>query len=166
QAIYEGTPANLTITFGGDGPWTLTYADSVRSYSVATAVSPFVAEVRPARTTTYRITTLSNSCGSGPSSGTATVSVLTLLSVDDNPLDPLVMAYPTPTPHTLTVELDLALTRDPAELSLINRRGQAVLQRTTRSRRTEIDLSTQPSGLYILRIQVGDRHTVRKVVKL
>ena len=166
QTIYEGTPANLTIAFGGDGPWTLTYADSVRSYSVATAVSPFVAEVRPARTTTYRITTLSNSCGSGPSSGTATVSVLTLLSVDDNPLDPLVMAYPTPTPHTLTVELDLALTRDPAELSLINRRGQAVLQRTTRSRRTEIDLSTQPSGLYILRIQVGDRHTVRKVVKL
>lgn len=166
QAIYEGTPASLTITFGGDGPWMLTYADSVRSYSVATAVSPYVAEVRPARTTTYRITTLTNSCGTGPMSGTATVSVLVPLGVDDHSLDPLVAAYPVPTNGELTVELDLPLTRDPAELSLINGQGRSVLQHTTRSRRTNLDLSTQPNGLYILRVQVGDRHTIRKVMKL
>ena len=166
QSVYEGTPANLTIAFGGDGPWALTYADSVRSYSVTTAVSPYIAEVRPARTTTYRITALTNSCGSGPASGTATVSVLPLLGIDDNPLDPLVTVYPVPTSHTLTVELDLPLTHDPAKLSLLNMRGQSVLQYTTRSRQTELDLSTQPNGLYILRIQVGDRHTVRKVMKL
>lgn len=166
QAIYEGTPANLTIAFGGDGPWTLTYADSVRSYSVATAVNPYVAEVRPARTTTYRITTLTNSCGTGPMSGTATVSILPLLGVDDHSLDPLVTSYPVPTSSVLVVELDLPLTRDPAELSLTNGQGRSVLRQTTRSHRTNLDLSAQPSGLYILRIQVGDRHTVRKVVKL
>ena len=166
QSVYEGTPANLTITFGGDSPWTLTYADSVRSYSVLTSISPYVAEVRPARTTTYRITSLQNSCGSGPMSGTATVTVLPLLGVQDNTLDPLVSAYPVPAGRALTVELDLPLTHDPAVLSLINLQGQPVLQQTTRSRRTELDLSTQPNGLYILRIQVGDRHTVRKVIKL
>lgn len=166
QSIYEGTPANLTITFGGDGPWALTYADSVRSYSVVTAVNPFVAEVRPARTITYRITSLTNSCGTGPMSGTANVSVLPLLGVDDNSLDPLVTAYPVPTGRSLTVELDLPLTRNPAELSLMDMQGRPVLQHTTRSRRTELDLSAQPSGFYILRIRVGDRHTVRKVIKL
>lgn len=166
QTIYEGTPANLTIAFGGDGPWILTYADSVRSYSVTTAVSPYVAEVRPARTTTYRITTLTNSCGTGPTSGTATVSILPLLGVDDHSLDPLVKAYPVPTSSGLVVELDLPLTRDPAELSLTNGQGRSVLQQTTRSRRTNLDLSGQPNGLYFLRIQVGDRHTVRKVIKL
>ena len=166
QAVYEGAPASLTITFVGDGPWALTYADSVRSYSVTTAVSPYVAEVRPARTTTYRITVVTNSCGSGPASGTAIVSVLPLLGIDDNLLDPLVTVYPVPTSHLLTVELDLPLIRDPAKLSLLNMQGQSVLQHTTRSHRTELDLSTQPNGLYILRIQIGDRHTVRKVMKL
>lgn len=166
QAIYEGTPANLTIAFGGDGPWTVTYADSVRSYSVVATANPYVAEVRPSRTTTYRITSVTNSCGTGSRSGTATVSVLPLLGVDDNSLDPLVTVYPVPTSRLLLVELDLPLLRDPLQLSLTTMQGQSVLQHTTRSRRTELDLSAQPTGLYILRIQVGDRYTVRKVVKL
>ncbi|MBC3785410.1 T9SS type A sorting domain-containing protein [Spirosoma utsteinense] len=165
QTIFEGTPANLTIAFGGDGPWTVAYADSIRSYSTTTTVSPYVAEVRPSRTTTYRLTTVSNNCGTGPLSGTATVMVAPLLSVEDNSLDPLVTAYPVPTSSILTVELDLPLTRDPAQLSLINMQGQSVVQHTTRNRRTELDLSTQANGFYILRIQVGDRYTMRKVVK-
>jgi len=166
QAIYEGSPVSITIAFGGDGPWALTYADSVRSYSVATAVSPYVAEVRPARTTTYRITALTNSCGSGVRSGVATVSVLPLLGVEDNSLDPLVTAYPVPTSRMLTVELDLPLNRDPAELSLTTMQGRPVLRHTTRTRRTQLDLSAQPDGLYLLRIRVGDRYTVRKIMKL
>ncbi|GAB3640692.1 Ig-like domain-containing protein [Spirosoma arcticum] len=166
QAIYEGTPANLTIAFGGDGPWTVTYADSIRSYSAVTTVNPYVAEIRPARTTTYRITSVTNSCGTGPRSGTATVSVLPLLGVEDNSLDPLVTVYPIPTSTVLTVELDLPLLRDPAEISLLTMQGRSVLQHSTRSRRTDLDLSAQPNGLYILRIQVGDRYTVRKVIKL
>jgi hypothetical protein len=166
QAIYEGTPANLTIAFGGDGPWTVTYADSVRSYSAVTTVNPYVAEIRPARTTSYRITNVTNSCGSGARSGTATVSVLPLLGVEDNSLDPLVTVHPVPTSSVLTVELDLPLLRDPAEISLLTMQGRSVLQHSTRSRQTELDLSAQPNGLYILRIQVGDRYTVRKIVKL
>ena len=75
-------------------------------------------------------------------------------------------AHPVPTSRVLVVELDLPLLRDPAELSLTNMQGRSVLQHITRSRRTELDLSAQPNGLYVLRIQVGDRRTVRKVVKL
>jgi hypothetical protein len=40
-----------------------------------------------------------------------------------------------------------------------------VLLHTTRNQHTELDMTTQPTGLYFLRIQVGDRHTVRKVLK-
>jgi len=165
QSIYEGTPANLTLTLGGDGPWSVVYADSIRSYSTTSSVSPLVVEARPARTTTYRLTSVSNNCGTGAVSGTARVTVLPLLALDDNPLDPLVKAYPVPTGPTLTVELDLPLTRNPAVLSLTDLRGRPVLQTTTRTRRTELDMSSQPSGLYILRIQVGDRQTVRKLLK-
>ncbi len=165
QNIYEGTPANLTITFGGEGPWNIAYADSARSYTATALTSPFVVEARPGRTTTYRLTSLTNSCGTGPISGTATITVLPLLGVDDNSLDPLVKAYPTPTETTLMVELNMPLTRDPAILSLMDLQGQPILQQTTRNRLNELNLTSQPSGIYLLRIQVGDRQTVRKVLK-
>ena len=165
QNIYEGFPANLTLTFGGEGPWTVTYADSVRSYSATATASPYAVEVRPSRSTTYRLVSVTNGCGGGPVSGTATVTVLPLLGVDDNPLDPLVKTYPVPTTSTLTVELDLPLTRDPATLSLTDMNGRPVLQQTTRNRKQVLDLTAQPTGLYLLHIQVGDRQTVRKVLK-
>ena len=165
QNIYEGYPASLTLTFGGESPWTVTYADSIRSYSAVATTSPYPVEVRPSRTTTYTLLSVSNGCGSGPVSGTATVSVLPLLGVVDNRLDPLVKTYPTPTTSALTIELDLPLTRDPAILVLTDFSGRTVLQQTTRNRKQEFDLTTQPAGLYLLHIQVGDRQTVRKVLK-
>ncbi|SFE02934.1 T9SS type A sorting domain-containing protein [Spirosoma endophyticum] len=165
QKIYEGYPGSLTFTFGGDGPWTVTYADSVQSYSAVATASPYPAEVRPTRTTTYRLTSVANGCGTGTISGTAIITVLPLLGVDDNSLDPLVKTYPVPTTSILTVEVDLPLTRDPATLSLTTMSGRPVLQQTTRNKRHELDLTAQPSGLYLLHIQVGDRQTTRKVMK-
>ena len=165
QTIYEGVPANLTLTFAGDGPWTATYADSLRTYPVTTTTNPYSAEVRPTRTTTYRLVSISNSCGNGPVSGTATITVSPLLAVDDNPLDPLVKTYPIPTTTTLRIELNLPLTREPATLSLTDVSGRPISQHTTRNQQNELDLTAQPSGLYFLRIQVGDRQTVRKVLK-
>ncbi|WP_080059461.1 Ig-like domain-containing protein [Spirosoma aerolatum] len=165
QNIYEGSPANLTLTFGGDGPWTATYADSLKNYSLTTSTNPLLVEVRPTRNTTYQLTKVTNFCGSGPVSGTATITILPLLGVEDNPLDPLVKTYPVPTETRLTVELDLPLTQNPAILSLIDANGQPILQQTTRAKVNELNLSSQPNGLYFLRIQVGDRQTVRKVLK-
>ncbi|QHV95485.1 Ig-like domain-containing protein [Spirosoma endbachense] len=165
QTINVGTPANLTISFGGDGPWTVTYADSVRSFSATTTTNPYIAEVRPARTTTYKLNNVSNTCGSGTISGTATILVQTVLGVEDTSLDPLVRVYPVPTATTLTIDIDVSLTRDPAELSLTDLRGRPIHQLTTRSRQTELDLSSQPAGVYLLRIQIGDRQSVRKVLK-
>lgn len=166
QRIYEGTPANLTFAFGGDGPWTVVYADSLRSYSATSATSPLIIEARPARNTTYQLTSVTNFCGSGPLSGSATITILPLLSVEDDPLGPLVNAYPVPTTTILTVDIDMALTRDPAILLLTDMSGRLMLERTTRNRRNDIDLSSQPNGLYLLRIQIGNSQTVRKVVKL
>ncbi|CCH56390.1 hypothetical protein BN8_05722 [Fibrisoma limi BUZ 3] len=166
QSIYEGSPANLTVTFDGDGPWTIAYADSARTVNLPPVNSnPYLLEVRPTRTTTYRITSVSNNCGSGPVSGTATVTVQPLLAVEDDPLESLVKVYPVPTGTTLTVMVDLALNRQPAVLTLTDLRGRSVLQQTTRTRQTDLDLTSQPTGAYLLRIQVGDRQTVRKILK-
>lgn len=165
QNIYEGIPANLTLTFGGDGPWNVIYADSLRSYPLTAPTSPYVVEARPARTTTYRLTSVSNSCGTGVLAGTAVVSVVPLLGIDDNSLDPLVKAYPVPTETILILELNLPLTHDPAVVTLTDLSGKPILQQTTRNQRNELNLVSHPSGLYLMRIQVGDRQTVRKIMK-
>jgi hypothetical protein len=166
QTVYEGSPANLTIALGGDGPWTLTYADSLRTYSATATTNPYVAEARPSRTTTYQLTAVTNVCGTGTTSGTALVTVLPLLAVEDTSLDPVVKAYPIPTSAVVTIELDLLLTREPAILSVTTLSGRPVQRQVTRSQRNELDMSSQPAGTYLLRIQVGDRQTIKKVVKL
>lgn len=165
QTIYESTPVNLSLTLGGDGPWSIVYSDSLRSYSATATSNPYLLEARPTRTTTYRLTSVNNVCGSGPVSGLATVIVIPLLGVVDDPLDPLVKTYPVPAATTLLVELDVPLAKQPATLILTDANGRPIMQRITRNRVNELDLTMQPSGLYLLRIQVGDRQTVRKVLK-
>ena len=165
QTIIEGTPANLTLTLGGDGPWNVSYADSVRSYPIIATTSPYIVETRPAHTTTYQLVSVANNCGNGAVSGSATITVLTPLGVDDNALDPLVKTYPVPTETTLMVELNLSLTHDPATLVLTDLQGRPILHHITRNRLNELNLTTQPSGLYLLHIRIGDRQTVRKVLK-
>ncbi len=166
QSIYEGSPATLTLTFGGEAPWTATYADSLRSYTITAASSPYTLEVQPARATTYRLTGVSNNCGVGTAiSGTAVVTVQKVLGVEDPSLGPLVNIYPVPAGATLTVDIDVSLLRDPAVLTLHDASGRSVLNQTTRSRQTTLDVNQQPAGTYLLRIQVGDRQLVRRILK-
>ncbi|MCK8492071.1 T9SS type A sorting domain-containing protein [Spirosoma sp. RP8] len=165
QTIYAGVPASLTVTLSGENPWTVTYADSLRSYVATTTTNPYVAEVRPARTTTYHLVSVSNGCGAGAISGTATVKVLVVTGLENNSLDPLVGVYPVPAQTSVTVAIDMPLSRTPAVLSLMDQQGRTIHQLTTRTAKTELDLSTQPTGQYILRIQVGDRQSVRKILK-
>jgi hypothetical protein len=165
QTIAEGTPASLTVTFMGDGPWTIAYVDSLRSYSAIATTNPYILEARPARTTAYRLTSVSNDCGAGTASGSATVTVNAVLGIEDNSLDPLIHMYPVPVISSLTIDIDVPLGRTPAEISLINLQGVPIYQTTTRNRQTDLDLTSQPAGLYLVRVQVGDRQSIRKIVK-
>lgn len=166
QSIYEGSPATLTLTFGGEAPWTATYADSLRSYTVTAASSPYTLEVQPARATTYRLTGVSNNCGVGTAiAGSAVVTVQKVLGVEDPSLGPLVNIYPVPAGATLTVDIDVSLLRDPAILTLHDASGRSVLSQTTRSRQTTLDVDKQSAGIYLLRIQIGDRQLVRRILK-
>ncbi|GAB2636821.1 hypothetical protein GCM10027035_33150 [Emticicia sediminis] len=72
QTVQPSQTANLTLSFTGTSPWnyTLSNATSGIAYS-----SPLNISVSPTQTTTYIITSLSNSCGSGSASGSATITV-------------------------------------------------------------------------------------------
>lgn len=71
-SIQNGQSANITITFTGTAPWTYALNNGA---SQITSTSPLVIPVSPFSTTTYAVTSVSNTCGTGTSSGSATVTV-------------------------------------------------------------------------------------------
>ena len=79
-----------------------------------------------------------------------------------------VRAFPNPTNGRLVVEVSLQ-TAQPLALHLTNLSGRTVTNYQTSQRNTrhvaELDLSEQPDGLYLLRLEAGGQHAVQKVVK-
>ncbi|WP_266362791.1 Ig-like domain-containing protein [Tellurirhabdus rosea] len=163
--IYEGESAQLSFQFTGDGPWQVSYNDSLRTQQFQTNANPHVLTVTPARTTTFRLTSVANNCGPGTVTGVATIRVLAVLGLEPNPLHTAVQAYPVPVSSELTVDISLDLQQEPAKIQLVDQSGRPAMQTTTRQRQTKLDLSGQPSGLYFLQVQVGEHTTVRKVLK-
>lgn len=71
--ISEGQSTNLTINFTGQGPWTFAVNNGS---SQTTSNNPSIITVLPTLTTTYNVTSISNSvCGTGSSNGSATITV-------------------------------------------------------------------------------------------
>ena len=72
QTITAGQSATLSVALTGASPWSVV-VNGV-SYGGIT-VSPYTFSVSPSATTTYTISSVSNSCGAGTFSGSAVVTV-------------------------------------------------------------------------------------------
>jgi len=76
QTICTGGSANLSINFTGSGPYVITYTNGTTPVTQSgITANPFVISVTPTVTTSYSLTALSNTCVSGPVSGSALVTV-------------------------------------------------------------------------------------------
>ncbi|WP_421828573.1 T9SS type A sorting domain-containing protein [Larkinella sp.] len=159
----EGTPLSFALT--GDGPWTFAYSDSLKTTQITTSTNPHLITVTPVKSTTYKAVSVSNGCGNGTATGTAIVRVLPVLGLEPDPLITAVKVFPVPTATILTIDIDLPLQKDPAKLQLSDETGRISKQLTTRQRQTKLDLSQQAAGTYFLQIQIGNRTTVRKIMK-
>lgn len=172
QAIYEGQPAKLSVTFAGDGPWSFAYRDSTSAgpgnpVNVSTSTNPHPFEVRPAKTTTYLLTGVSNVCGNGTlGSRIAVITVSPLLAVDDPLLAEAVEVFPVPASNALTVRIKGLSASEKAVLELTDLTGKTVMQQVSRHMTTQLSLILQPAGTYMLRIRVGERTASKRVMKL
>ena len=172
QAIYEGGSAKLSLALTGDSPWTVSYRDSTATglgpvQTIQTAVSPYELTVKPARTTAYFLTDVSNVCGhSTPARSTVVVNVSPLLSTEDPTLADAVEIYPVPVASSLTVRIAGLLPNELARLELTDAGGRLTGQYQTRRETLSLPLDHHPAGTYILRIRVGDRTASRRIVKL
>ena len=73
--IQAGEMVSLPVFVSGEGPYTLVYTDGSQTYSVEASASPIMLEVAPNQTTTYTLTSITNSCGDGTAEGEVTVYV-------------------------------------------------------------------------------------------
>lgn len=72
--ICRGTPVDISANLTGNGPWTVTWSDGFVQSGVT--ASPATRSVSPAVTTVYSVTNVADSgCGSGPTSGSVTISL-------------------------------------------------------------------------------------------
>ncbi len=79
-SIGPGDTTGINISFTGDAPWTYQISSGPVS---TTTITPTRVTVNPTVTTNYNLVSVSNACGEGTVSGTATITVVPRISVAD-----------------------------------------------------------------------------------
>jgi hypothetical protein len=72
--------------------------------------------------------------------------------------------YPNPTSGLIRIEIQNLPFDETANITLYQLSGKLITSKRT-SESTEIDITGQPSGIYILRIVAGDAQTEWKIIK-
>lgn len=76
-----------------------------------------------------------------------------------------IFIYPNPTQGILKIEISDYEYTDICELSLFSLSGQQIFSGTTTSSTTDIDISDQPNGIYIMRIVLNGIESSWKIIK-
>ncbi|MPR33614.1 Ig-like domain-containing protein [Salmonirosea aquatica] len=163
--ILIGETATVNVAFTGDGPWTFRFNDGIRDSLITTSVTPFVIVVKPSATTTYSLSTVSNQCGMGNVSGTARIQVDPILANEPTFSATWLKVYPSPVQTICVVEMDTPPATGEAQLQVFDTRGRSVFNQKIHAARTEVDFTSQPTGLYFLKIENGGRTAVRRIIK-
>lgn len=162
STVVQGSPASLTLTFTGTGPWQGTITGGT-AFSATT--SPAILTVTPAQTTTYTVTTLRNGCGTGTATGQATVTVL-IPTETKSFTDGQFRLFPNPVHDRLQFDLTLAQ-KHTVSLSLRNLQGQVLYQHTyglTDTVQATVPMP-QPAGTYVVTVTVDRESITRTVVR-
>ena len=76
-----------------------------------------------------------------------------------------VKIYPNPTKGILAVEIDNLEGDTKGEYSIHNAAGSLIKKQKAASGKTTFDLTSQPTGVYFLRIRLGDEVNTWKIIK-
>jgi hypothetical protein len=164
--IYMGEIATLKIDLTGDAPWTLNLNDGAKDTLISTSNTPLNVKISPKTTSIYKITTISNACGVGRATGTFRVQVDPVLGTEP----PVAAAdwlkiYPTMIENKCTVEITSTLSAKEAIVEIFDLGGRSLSKKAIRQKITEVDFSQKPSGMYLLKVQNGDRTSVQRIFK-
>ena len=165
------TATGVSIGFtpaAGASSYTLTYTPSGGATQTVPATgSPVVlAGLTPGMA--YTVTVVANypSGASDPASGTFTTPQS--LAVHRTLAGGQLEVYPNPTRHAFTLSLPALGTARTAQLSLVNTLGQVVSQQTigltAGGTHTAVDVSSLPTGMYAVQVQVGGQTAITRLI--
>jgi Secretion system C-terminal sorting domain len=163
KEINYADTAKVSIAFTSYSPWTFKLSDG-KEYTATK--SPFVVSLRPQFSTNYTLTEVKNVCGTGIISGTANIKVLILSSEQEEGINLNVF----PVPSKEDVNIQLVLDKPEAmEWTLNNTLGNILQTEIQANKSTKHEsnvlLKSLPEGVYFLRIQVGEKSLIRKIIK-
>lgn len=167
SSIYENESAKLSIAFTGETPWKITYRDSlsVKDTTFDTSLTPYEFSVKPAKTNTYRILSISNGCGNGPATSRLVLVVNPVLSIAPTTGTEWLKVYPVPVQARCTIEIEGGMNK-PVSLTITDGFGRIMLRQETSASKDELDMSTLVPGVYFLNAEQNGRIARRKILKI
>ncbi len=105
----------------------------------------------------------SNDCGESTWSDSLVVQTYMCLGTEENSIANNLHIYPNPATSTLIVEIDSA-DQNPSLLEIYNSTSARVYSSKTNNKSTVIDISDWNSGIYIVKVIIGNENYNRKVV--
>ncbi|MCF2495390.1 Ig-like domain-containing protein [Dyadobacter chenhuakuii] len=165
QTILMGDKADMKIETTGKAPWTFTLSNGTKDSLITASVTPYTFKLAPKATTIYTISKVTNGCGTGKGAGSARVQVDPILGVEPPASADWVKVYPTLVTTQCTVEIDGIIAPREARAEVIDLNGRSRAVKNINQKVTDVDFSSYPSGLYLLRVTNGNRSTVWRVMK-
>ncbi|RDB05262.1 T9SS type A sorting domain-containing protein [Runella aurantiaca] len=165
--IYENESAKLAIAFTGETPWNITYRDSLstKDTTFSTSVTPYEFTVRPGKTNTYSVVSISNSCGNGPATSRFVLIVDPVLGVEPALSSEWIKVYPVPVQARCTIEID-GTTGKTVSMTVTDGLGRIILRQQTTSNKDELDFSSLAPGMYFLNAERDGQIARRKILKV
>lgn len=166
-SIYENESAKLSIAFTGEMPWAVTYRDSLaqKDTTLSTSVTPYEFTVKPTKTNTYSIVSISNGCGNGPATSRVKLIVNPLLSVAITSGSDWLKVYPVPVQALCTIEVEGIVTQ-PVSFTLTDGYGRVILRQQMLTSKDQMDFSKLLPGVYYLNAEQNGRIARRKILKI
>lgn len=158
--IKPGEEFLLIIQLGGDGPWTYVLSDNT---TATTSTSPAIVTVKPDFPTTYTLKSVSNGCGTGTVSGSATANVI-ITSINTTQPD-IFTVFPNPSTNQLYLKTSHPKAQ---EWELLDLQGRLIQKRQWDMRpdfEDTIDIRNLPLGTYLIRVRIENQWLHKKIIK-
>lgn len=162
-SIQQYKSADVKLNLTGDLPINLKLSNA-QSFDF-NEISPTI-KLSPNETTEYKITTVSNACGTGvPSTQGLKIIVSQVLATEPNSLVDAFQVFPNPSAELIMVKFK-NLENGIQSLELIDSKGIVILKQSITKEEESISLQNIPSGTYYVRWMDGKNLITKKIVKL
>ncbi len=159
--INQGDSVQLLHTIGGGiSPFTYQWSPNYN-------LSDYTAELPWAKpdTTTFYVFTITDSTGCQTNFGDIFEVYVNPSVIEKEIENTEILVFPNPTSTKVFVEIKNEECRmNNAEISVFDIYGKEVLKTEVGSRKTEVDLSNQPKGIYVIKVRTAKGVAVEKVV--